>query len=98
MRDAGLDEAQLKLRLLEEIPITSEMQMTPSLCQKVKRNLMKVKEWKEWLKTQLSENGDHGICSHHFKANKWGNNADSERDFIFSGSKNSANGDCSHEI
>ena len=44
MRDAGLDEAQLKLRLLGEIPITSDMQMTPSLCQKVKRNLMKVKE------------------------------------------------------
>ena len=29
MRHAGLDEAQLESRLLEEISITSDMQMTP---------------------------------------------------------------------
>ena len=38
MRNAGLDEAQLESRLLEEISITSDMQMTPPLWQKVKRN------------------------------------------------------------
>ena len=38
MRDAGLEEAQLKPRLPGEIPITSDMQMTPPLWQKVKRN------------------------------------------------------------
>ena len=37
MRNAGLDEAQLKSRLLGEISITSDMQMTPPLWQKVKR-------------------------------------------------------------
>ena len=26
-----------------------------------------------WLKTQHSENEDHGIWSHHFMANRWGN-------------------------
>ena len=26
-------------------------------------------EWKSWLKTQHSENEDHGIQSHHFMAN-----------------------------
>ena len=36
LRNAGLDEAQL--RLLGEISITSDMQMTPPLWQKVKRN------------------------------------------------------------
>ena len=36
MRNAGLDEAQLKSRLLGEISITSDMQMTPPLWQKVK--------------------------------------------------------------
>ena len=36
---------------------------------------------------------DHGIWSHHFIANKWGN---SER--LFWGSKITADGDCSHEI
>ena len=38
MRNAGLDEAQLESRLLGEISITSDMQMTPPLWQKVKRN------------------------------------------------------------
>ena len=38
MRNAGLDEAKLESRLLEEISITSDMQMTPPLWQKVKRN------------------------------------------------------------
>ena len=38
MRNAGLDEAQLKSRLQREISITSDMQMTPPLWQTVKRN------------------------------------------------------------
>ena len=38
MQNAGLDEAKLKSRFLGEIPITSDMQMTPPLWQKVKRN------------------------------------------------------------
>ena len=38
MRNAGLEEAQLKSRLLGEIGIISDMQMTPLLWQKVKRN------------------------------------------------------------
>ena len=38
MRKAGLEEAQAGIRLLGEISITSDMQMTPPLWQKVKRN------------------------------------------------------------
>ena len=38
MRNAGLEEAQLESRLPGEISITSDMQMTPPLRQKVKRN------------------------------------------------------------
>ena len=38
MRSAGLEETQLELRLLGEISIISDMQMTPPLWQKVKRN------------------------------------------------------------
>ena len=38
MRNAGLEEAQLESRLLGEISITSDMQMTPALQQKVKMN------------------------------------------------------------
>jgi len=31
------------------------------------------REWKSWLKAQHSENEDHGIWSHHFMGNRWGN-------------------------
>ena len=37
MRNAGLEETQVESRLLGEISITSDMQMTPPLWQKVKR-------------------------------------------------------------
>ena len=38
MRNAGLNEAQAGSRSPGEIPITSDMQMTPPLWQKVKKN------------------------------------------------------------
>ena len=38
MRNAGLEEVQAGIRFLGEISITSDMQMTPPLWQKVKRN------------------------------------------------------------
>ena len=42
---------------------------------------MKVKEkgGKIWLKTHHSKNEDHGIWSHHFMANSWGNNGNSDK-------------------
>ena len=38
MRNAGLEEDKLESRLPGEMSVTSEMQMTPPLWQKVKRN------------------------------------------------------------
>ena len=38
MRNAGLDEAQAGIKIAGEISITSDMQMTPPLWQKVKMN------------------------------------------------------------
>jgi len=38
MRDAGLDEAKVGIRIAGEMSITSDMQMIPHLWQKVKRN------------------------------------------------------------
>ena len=59
---------------------------------------MKVKEESgSWLKTQHSENEDHGIWSHHFMANRWGNNENSKR-FYLGCSKITVDGDCSHEM
>ena len=38
---------------------------------------------KSWLKAQHSENEDHGIRSHHFMANRWGNSGNSDRLFFW---------------
>ena len=61
---------------------------------------MNVKEsCKCWPKTQHSENWDHGNWSHHFKANRWGNNGNGDRLYFGGkGSKITADGDCNHEI
>ena len=76
--------------------------MTPLLRQKVKKTKEPLDEsqrgeWKSWLKPQHSENKDHGIRSHHFMGNRWGNSGDSDR-LNFGDSKITADGDCSHEI
>jgi len=56
MRNTGLDEAQAGSRLPGEISITSDMQMTPPLWQKVKIKslLMKVKEESEKVGLKLN--------------------------------------------
>ena len=45
--------------------------------EELKSLLMRVNEESE--KTQHSKNEDHGIQSHHFIANRWGNNGNSDR-------------------
>ena len=69
---------KLETRLPEGILITSDMQIKTLMAEseELKSLLMKVKEvsGKSWLKTQHSENYDHGIWSYHFMANRWGNN------------------------
>ena len=75
---------KLESRLLREISITSDMQMTPPLWQKaeeLKSLLMKVKEESEKAGLKLNIQ-DHGIQSHHFMANWWGNNGNSDRLFL----------------
>ena len=59
--------------------------------EELKRLLKKVKEEsKSWLKAQHSENKDHGIWSHHFMGNRWGNSVR----LYFLGLQNH----CSHEM
>ena len=81
MRNAGLDgPAGIEiaggninnLRYADDTTLMAESE-------ELKRLLMKVKEESEksWLKAQHSENEDHGIQSHHFMANRWGNSGDS---------------------
>ena len=65
--------------------------------EELKSLLMKVKEKSEkaGLK-QHSKNEDHGIWSHHFMANRWGNSGNIDR-FYFSGLQHHCS-DFSHEI
>ena len=61
--------------------------------EELKSLLMKVKEEI----AQHSENEDHGIWSHHFMGNRWGNSGKCQTLFL-GVSKITADGDCSHEI
>ena len=49
--------------------------------EEVKSLLMKVKEESEkvGLKLNIQKNEDHGIWSHHFMANRWGNSGNNVR-------------------
>ena len=59
--------------------------MTPHLWQKAKKNLksllMKEESEKSGLKFNIQKTKDHGIWSHHFMANIWGNDGNSDRLF-----------------
>ena len=86
-----------------EILITSDMQMTPPLWQKVKRNykslLMKVKEKSEKAGLKLNIQKTKIMASGPITS--WqidGEIMETVTDFIFLGSKITADGDCSHEI
>ena len=84
MRNARLDEAQVgikiagrninNLRYADDTTLMAESKELKSLLIKVKEETKK-----SWLKTQHSENEDHGIRFHHFMANRWGNNGNSDR-------------------
>ena len=76
--------------------------MTQPLWQKsekeLKSLLMKVKEESEKVGLKLNiQKKDHGIWSHHFMANRWGNNGNSDR-LYFLGLQNHCGCDFSHEI
>ena len=58
---------------------------------------MKEESEKVGLKLNIQKSKIMGIWSHHFMANRWGNSG-TVADFIFLGSKITADGDCSHEI
>ena len=68
--------------------------------EELKSLFMKVKKESEknWLKTQHSENKDHGIWSHHFMGNKMGKQWKQWQNLFLGGSKITTDGDCSHEI
>ena len=90
---------KLGSRLPGEISITSDKQMTPPLWQKVKKNLMKVKEESEKVGLKLNIQKTKIMASGPITS--WqidGETMETMKDFIFGGSKITADGDCSYEI
>ena len=79
-----------------EISITSDMQMAPPLWHNVKRLLMKVKEESEKVALKLNIQKMKIMTSSPITL--WQIDGETLADFIFLGSKITADGDCSHEI
>ena len=82
MRNAGLDETQAgikiawrninNLRYADDTILRAESKEELTPLDESKRG-----ECKSWLKGQHVENEDHGIWSHHFMENRWGNSGNS---------------------
>ena len=96
----GWMKHNLESRLPGELSITSHMQMTPLLCQKVKGELksllMKMKEDSEKICLKLNIQKSKTMASSPITS--WeidGEKVETVTDFIFLGSKITSDGDCS---
>ena len=74
----GLEEAQAGIKIagrnINNLRYTDDTTLMAEIEEELKSLLRKVKEESEsWLKAQHSQNEDHGIWSHHFMGNRWGN-------------------------
>ena len=89
MINAGLEEAQAGIKIsgrnISNLRYADDTTLMAEGEEELKNLLMKVKEEskKVGLK-QHSENEDHGIWSHHFMGNRWGNSVS----FYFGGLQN----------
>ena len=86
MRNAGLDESKAGIktarRNINNLRQANDTTLMAESIEELKSVFMKVKveSEKSWLKNQHSKE-DHGIWFHHFIANRWGNNGNSNRLF-----------------
>ena len=87
MRNAGLDKAQAGIKIarrnINNLRYADDTTLMEESKEELKILLMEVKEesGKAVLKFNIQKNEDHGIQSHHFVANRWGKNGNSERLF-----------------
>ena len=102
MRNTGLDEAQAgikitgrninNLRYADDTTLMAESEELRSLLMKVKEESEKVGLKLNLQKTKIMESGPITSCQID------GETMETETEFIFGGSKITADGDCSHEI
>ena len=99
MRNSGLEEAQAGIKIsrrnINNLRYADDTTLMAESEEELKSLLMKVKgEWKSWLKfniqkTKIMASGPITLCQI---------DKETVSDFIFLGSKITADGDCSHEI
>ena len=83
MRNAGLEETQAGIKIagrnINNLRYADDTTLMAESEEELKSLLMKVKEESEKIgfKAKHSENEDHGIRSHHFMGNRWGNSRNS---------------------
>ena len=93
-----MDEIQAKIKIARRNTISlryaGDMTQIAESEEELKSLLMRVKEESEKadLKINIQKNQDHGIQSHHFMANRWGNSGNSQS-LYFGGSKMTADGE-----
>ena len=75
MQHAGLDEIKIAERNINNLRYADDTTLMAQSEEELKSLLMKVQEESEkvGLKLNIQKNEDHGIWSHHFMANRWGN-------------------------
>ena len=85
MRNPGMEEAQAGIKIagrnINNLRYADDTTLMAESEEKLKTLLMRVEVESEKVgfKAQHSENEDHGIWSHHFMANRWGNKGNSDR-------------------
>ena len=83
MRNAGLDEAEVGIKIsgrkINNLRYADDTTFMAERGAKKPLDESESGERKSLLKAQHSENEDHGIWSHHFIGNRWGNSGNSVR-------------------
>ena len=83
MRNAGLDEAKAGIKIarrnIYNLRYADDTTLMAESEGELKSLLMKEESEKVGFTAQHSENEDHGIQSHHFMGNRWGNSGNSVR-------------------
>ena len=85
MRNAGLEKAQAGIKIAGRNINTLRYTDDTTLMAESEEPLdeSERRERKSWLKAQHSENEDHGIQSHHFMGNRWGNSGNCQTLFFW---------------
>ena len=79
MRNAGLEEAQAGIKIagrnINHLKYADDTTLMAESEEELESLLLKVKEESEkvGLKVNIQRTYDHGIWSHHFMTNRWGN-------------------------